>query len=132
MTQLPDRHDGWMALAITAAPRAPMALLDTLCAALADPRQTTDSLLLLADALDQAAYASLLAGRPVQQQELGALADLPRRLAPELADGRDRAMQSRRIDLPPLPAIQAPPRLLDRLRPFWPIALGGKPTGKPV
>nr|WP_294550074.1 hypothetical protein [uncultured Rhodopila sp.] len=75
-------RDAWLRRALSAAPRMPAALLDFLSAALADPKATSDSLLWMADALEEAAASAKAAGRAVMTAELKALADLPRQLAP--------------------------------------------------
>jgi plasmid stabilization system protein ParE len=82
----PPGRDEWLALAVRAAPRAPSSLLICVSALLANPEASSDLLLLLADALEEAAKAAALSGRARLPQELRALADLPRMLAPFRVD----------------------------------------------
>jgi hypothetical protein len=76
----------WRARAIAVAPLAPLWLHAAVGAMLADPRASSDAMLALADALEEAARTANLYGRPTAiARELRLLADLPRQQAPSRA-----------------------------------------------
>ncbi len=97
----PAGRDAWLNVAVKVAPRAPAALLTVLSAALAHPSASSDSLLWLADALDEGAREAAAAGRAFLAAELRALAELPRMLAPHRACPRPNAVA-------PVPRVVAP------------------------
>lgn len=79
---LPIDRNSWFRRVLNVAPRLPAPMVSFLAVALTDPGASSDSLLWIADALEQAATDSRINGRPHQADELHAVADLPRQLAP--------------------------------------------------
>ena len=75
-----DRAD-WMRQARDAWPDAPSWLLGMVVNALVNPKATPDSLLLLADGLEEARSCASAEGRVAIEAHLKQLADLPRRAA---------------------------------------------------
>jgi len=72
----------WRARAMAAAPEAPYWLTTAVAAFLADERADSDAMLLLADALEDAARAAGAFGEAASARALHQLADVPRRWAP--------------------------------------------------
>ena len=80
------RNDDLLWRAWTTAPTAPLCLVRTVVAFMEAPNVTSDALLSLADAMDEAAQTAAFAGETALATDLRKLAGLPRALAPRLAE----------------------------------------------
>ncbi len=80
-------HDAWFRAASDAAPSVPAWCRTMVARLLADRQAGSDALLLLADALTEAANFAGIEGQIALAIELERLSDIPRRLAPLRADG---------------------------------------------
>ncbi len=91
-------REQWIARAWSVAPQSPDGLIFAVGAALSNPQASSDALLCLADALDEAAEISTATGLTLLARDLCALAELPRQLAPTRAASAVESLVSTLVD----------------------------------